>query len=575
MSRLASAVALYVREHDETLPNTALELKPYMPNEADLKWALDDVQFVLRGKSAQPNTFQLPIAYDAALLAKDSDTYALFADFSVRRIRRNELKRLGVYYRSLAAAAMNDRWGPLYVAMKTYAKGHNGKLPDTLDALKPYVVSERCFQWIMEDLKYLSPGRHLGLMQNWAPIACEKEPFANDGFTSVLFSDGHLESMYPSQIKKLVGLDRRVKDSAEKLMSFGRAMRVYANDHDGKYPDRVRLHELREYLKDEIFARPQQPAYLAGGRTTADRPDIVIYYDIGLEHYGKGTNVLFNDGHVEFAGPERLSDLNINKTSILIKTQILTVADDFLKDVGLDANSVRTSEIWSEHLLADSAAEPNSQPYRLILDELNASLLLKAIRAHEGTKMLAAPQVSAADGRQARMKAVRDEYYFPTPSDPNDPSGRAKPKPEPIEVGMSVRLTPDALADTTNVRLDFEWELRQLRGFDQRAGPDKKKHKFPLIAVDNVKTTAVIPEGKTLLIGGKKLTWYVESERSVPILGELPAIGRAFRASGITAEPRTLLIMVKTTVNPKTAPPPLDPDDPFAKKLREKFEREH
>jgi prepilin-type processing-associated H-X9-DG protein len=259
----------------------------------------------------------------------------------------------------------------------------------------------------VEHILFLAPGRQLGLMQSWAPIACE-EQFENDRFAEVLFSDGRIESMNPKEIQKLARLDRQAKESAQKLMRIGRALLAYAKDHDGKYPDMNRWHELREYLTTEEFAWARQCAYLAGGKTTTDRPNVTIYHDVELMPYGKGTNVLFNDGHVEFVDPERLNELNINKTSILIETRILEATDDFLESAGLDVNSVRTSKIWSEHLVDYSPADPNSPPYQLILDELQARFLTRAAATHKGpgkgSKMQAAPQVLAADGKQAIIK---------------------------------------------------------------------------------------------------------------------------------------------------------------------------
>ncbi|MHC4569133.1 MAG: carboxypeptidase-like regulatory domain-containing protein, partial [Planctomycetota bacterium] len=383
MRRLGAAIAQYLRDHDQTLPETALELKPYMQNSQDLAWALEDVRYVLRGKLSQSDIVQRPIAYDEALLSRTPETYALFADFSVRPIGRYELEQLGVYHRPSRDAAMTDRWSALDVAMKTYAKEHDGRLPDTFDALKPYVVSERYFEWIVNDLEFLAPGRHLGLMQDWAPIACEKEQFEKDQFTAVLFSDGRRESMYPKEIRKLARLDGRSTKSAEILMRIGRAMLIYANDHGDKYPER--LDELRDHLRaNELAWASGRIEYLASGKTTAERPDAVTAYDAELLTEGKGTNVLFNDCHVEFADPERLRQWNISNAAVLIKIQIVTATDDFLKEMHLDANSAPVGEVKGGHSGDGSVAEPNSQPFLLLLDEIDERIIRKAIKAREG-----------------------------------------------------------------------------------------------------------------------------------------------------------------------------------------------
>ena len=369
--------------------------------------------------------------------------------------------------------------------------------------------------------------------------------------------------------------DSRVKESAKMLMYFGRAMLIYANDHDDRYPNMP--HQLREHLTSDQFAWAMRNVeYLAGGRTTSSRPEVVTAYDVKLMAQEKGTNVLFNDCHVEFVEPERLSELNLRDTPVVIETRILTADDDFLKSIEQDANLVGTSELWLEHLRAASAAELNSQPYMVILDDTEASLLLSAVAAHYSTKMLAAPKVCALDGREAIIKVVSEVYYLPRASEPNDSSGRAKPKPEPIEIGTSVRLTPHLTPDKDSVLLDFEWVLRQIRGFEQRTGPDKKKQRFPPVSVNEISTTARIPDSKTLLVG-RKITEQVEVRSKTPVLGDLPLVGGLFRSHAKITDQKTLLILIKTTVDPQMShspkPPSLDPDDPLAEKLQGNPER--
>lgn len=274
------------------------------------------------------------------------------------------------------------------------------------------------------------------------------------------------------------------------------------------------------------------------------------------------------------------------KYQILIETRILTATDDFLESVELDANSVHTSEVWSEHLVADSAAEPNSQQYSLILDDLNVNLLLKATRTPEGKgiKSLAAPAITAQAGQPtqtrmvslAQLQMVPDEYRFRSPRDSYERSSEAKSNPERIEVGTFIRVLPYLTADKKNVRLDFEWELREVRGFEERVGPDKKKHKFPLLTVNTVKTAAVVPDGKTLLIGGKKISRRTSRTWRKPLLGDLPLVGGLFRMDRKTEDTENILILVKPTINPQKKAPPtvpsLGPDEPLVEKLREKLD---
>ena len=95
----------------------------------------------------------------------------------------------------------------------------------------------------------------------------------------------------------------------------------------------------------------------------------------------------------------------------------------------------------------------------------------------------------------------------------------------------STSITPIITADSDKIRLHFEWELRQITGHEQRKGPDNKTHRFPLIAVDEIKTVVTVPDGKTLLIGGKKIRSQSSGRSKTPVLGDLPLIGGLFRSA--------------------------------------------
>lgn len=376
---------------------------------------------------------------------------------------------------------------------------------------------------------------------------------------------------------------RQAEESEARLMGIGRAMLAYAKDHDGKYPLGAKLYELREYLNTEEYAWTRQHEYLSDGKTTSDRADTVICYDAQLFEQGKGTNILFNDGHVEFIGPERLDELNINKTQILIEMHILEATDGFLKENQLDANSVRTREIRSVYSIAESATEPNSLPYCLILDVPDVNQRFKAKYTPKGqqTKILKAPQALTLEGLPVTMKMMITKLPLPGPSDPNDPSGKAESKLQYAEVGTSIKIVADVLPDSNNVLLDCEWEDSQFRGFEERVGPDGKKQMVPIIARDNIKATATVPDGKILLIGGKKIPRWIVTRTKKPLLGDLPLIGSLFRRVSKVEDTRNVLILIKPTVDPKKAQDqgasgpglrPLDPNDPLIDELEHELE---
>ena len=280
----------------------------------------------------------------------------------------------------------------------------------------------------------------------------------------------------------------------------------------------------------------------------------------------------------ELEQSERQQESNNSKAQIMIDTKILTVSDEFLKYIGLDPNSVASSEGWSDYLVHSSDDSAS-----FVVDQLHEDLLLRVVaarmRTHKDIQMLHKPQVLAMAGQKLETHIRESDYYIilAPPSEPNALSGESESKSNRIELGTTVRLTPNLTPDRKNVELDFEWERRRLRGFKEHTGPDGKVQKIPIVDVDRIKTPCTVPDGKTLLITGKKIIEQKKKEPGKPRLSDLPLIGGLFSSPTQVEETRNLLILIKPSINPPIkAPPkqqPLDPNDPLINQLEEKFKR--
>jgi len=102
-------------------------------------------------------------------------------------------------------------------------------------------------------------------------------------------------------------------ESAQKLRQLGKAVLIYANDDAGNYfPENLQKLRDGDYIDATALKWfSENVEYLAKGKTAAAPPDMILAYDKSLLLKGGGTNVLFNDSHVAFEGPERLRGLGI------------------------------------------------------------------------------------------------------------------------------------------------------------------------------------------------------------------------------------------------------------------------
>ncbi len=466
MKLLGLGLALFTREHGDTLCDTFLDVKPYVRDELDFTWMLDNVEYLGKGKTAgQENAAHIPIAYDRTMLDGGAETNVLFLDFSVRWLDRKKLNELGIHPQAIKRAPSSSN--------NTTKDQGISKVYDVSDVLEGCLKPSHIVSYITE---HVEP-------ESW---------YAHNKTANgmIMYNPGGQE--------------------ANKITIV-------------QTPE---IHSKIERLLEEVRRSPDK--------------------------------------------------LTTTKTQILITMRILTAGDAFMKHIGLDPNSAADSKGWSDYRIHRSGDSTS-----FIIDPLHADLLIKTAMTHKDAAMFAGPQLCAADGRQATIQIYDTHAHSLIPSDiePNTPSGKTGSKPESIKLGTFIKLEPDALPDGKTVDLEFEWEYRKLLGFKKRTGPDQKTQKVPRIAVDKIATSCPIPDGKTLLITGKKITEPKKIWGKIQ-LADLPLIGGLFHSPTRTVETRNLLILIKPTINPPrkaqgpptfTAAPPFDSNDPLIKKLEAKL----
>jgi len=99
---------------------------------------------------------------------------------------------------------------------------------------------------------------------------------------------------------------------AANLSAIGKAMYLYANEHDDKFPESLDVLLKSEAIKDKQLIcpasgkEPGDPKACYGyitGQTSSGDPRNVLVYEVEPFHGSEGANVLFQDGHVEFVTP--------------------------------------------------------------------------------------------------------------------------------------------------------------------------------------------------------------------------------------------------------------------------------
>ena len=124
------------------------------------------------------------------------------------------------------------------------------------------------------------------------------------------------------------------------------------------------------------------------------------------------------------------------------------------------------------------------------------------------------------------------------------------------DVGIELTVSPIVADDKRTVSMDIscktsgEIEPRTVSVYvgNEILGIDPIELDIPRFKFSEVKTQVVVADGETVVLGGMVTEALRQYKDKVPFLGDLPLIGRFFRAEGSYNEKKHLLIFVKTNI---------------------------
>ncbi len=170
------------------------------------------------------------------------------------------------------------------------------------------------------------------------------------------------------------------------------------------------------------------------------------------------------------------------------------------------------------------------------LGKYSLTSFLDALRETQLSDVQAEPSIVTLDNRQARILVGQE-----TPVRVID-AGSVSQIGAPVranvqfrETGIILTVTPH-ITNNRQIRMTMEAEQSELRivGGDLGFIIDKR----------NAKTQLLVNNGETAVIGGLTQTQVVKNRSGIPILSELPLIGRLFSQSDTREEKKDLLILI-------------------------------
>lgn len=228
------------------------------------------------------------------------------------------------------------------------------------------------------------------------------------------------------------------------------------------------------------------------------------------------------------------------KPQVLLEVLFLEVTDRDSLDFGIEGSYKYTHEGINEGSVGTAFNMANLAQggfYRVVADDWEVTL--RALEERGKLKVLSRPSIVARNNQEAVMM-VGQEVPFVTNTRTTD-QGNIINTIQYGEVGIILRVTP-YITQEGLVEMIVHPEISTLT---DETVPVSENLESPIIAKREAETVVVTPDGKTVVIGGLIDTTRTEAVRKVPLLGDIPLLGYAFRRT-VKQDTRTELLIFMT-----------------------------
>ena len=166
--------------------------------------------------------------------------------------------------------------------------------------------------------------------------------------------------------------------------------------------------------------------------------------------------------------------------------------------------------------------------------------LVQALEGDANANVLSTPKVITMDNQESSI-IVGENIPIITGQSTSSGAGTADPFTtiERQDVGVKLIVTP-SISEGNLVRLEIEQEISGVK--DSTAGADITTTKR------QIKTNVLADDGETIVLGGLITDNVIKSESKVPLLGDIPWLGRLFRSSKSTIRKQNLVVFLRPTI---------------------------
>lgn len=254
-------------------------------------------------------------------------------------------------------------------------------------------------------------------------------------------------------------------------------------------------------------------------------------------------------------------------SQVLIEAKVLEVelSDEFT--YGIDWSILNDSDTFGASLNIARGALTPGEPATFVIQNGNNGLenLVSAIQRFGTVHALASPRLTVLNNQSAILNVAENQVYFELDAtrEEDEETGNTDltidSEIKNVPEGVLINVMPSIDLERNMVSMQVRPTISRITGFvDDPAvqvilasvgmGDSGIASSIPIVSTKEVDTMLNMRSGETLVMGGLLEDRTESGQRAVPILGEVPILGAAFRGQEDQVTKNEVIILIKATI---------------------------
>lgn len=323
-----------------------------------------------------------------------------------------------------------------------------------------------------------------------------------------------------------------------------------------KHADAEKLTELLEGVMGE---RTREGGGSSGAASGKPDGNFSVFADEGLNAL-----VVRGEPSLMQEAEEIVAALDVRRAQVMIEAAIVEISDEMGQDLGVqvavgDESGSSTPVMGTNFgnvgkslgdvltaILTDSAIQPATGGITMGAGSrdkngLSWGVLLQALSTSAAANLLSTPSIITLDNQESEI-IVGQNVPFRTGQSTVTGDGTTNPFTtiERRDIGLTLKVTPTISADDL-VRLVVEQTTENVADSIEDASDIVTNKR-------EIKTTVLADDGETIVLGGLTRDDYQINKSKVPLLGDIPYLGRLFSSESERRVKRNLLVFLRPKI---------------------------